>query len=53
MNILIKFVRLRSENTVRNRLDQEILGSSLRVATSQICPDIDISVVKKVFQSHR
>jgi hypothetical protein len=35
------------KNTSRNRLDDEILESCLRVATSQICPDINILVAKK------
>jgi hypothetical protein len=39
------------KNTSRNTLDDERLESCLRVATSQICPDINIFVAKKQCQS--
>jgi hypothetical protein len=47
--LLTKFVRLGSKNKFRNRLDQEILGSRLRVSNSQICRNIN-TLVAKVFQ---
>jgi hypothetical protein len=34
------------KNISRNRLDDERLESCLRVATSEICPDINILVAK-------
>jgi hypothetical protein len=40
-------------NTSRNRLDDERLESYLRVATSQICSDINILVAKKQCQFYR